>query len=108
MKVYLSGPMSGYENWNGPAFEKYAAQLRAKGLEVVSPWEMDKDVHDQPYRTYLARDCFTILYPSYGIEAVYMMPGWEKSKGAQLERHCAEAIGLPVVLLYDENIDGAL
>ena len=37
MKVYIAGPMSGYPDMNGPAFDKKADELRAQGYEVVNP-----------------------------------------------------------------------
>ena len=39
MKVYLAGPMRGYENFNRAAFAHWAQVLRANGREVFSPSE---------------------------------------------------------------------
>ncbi len=41
VKIYLSGPMSGYPSFNIPAFDDAARQLRANGYQVVSPAEQD-------------------------------------------------------------------
>lgn len=42
-RVYLSGPMTGLPDLNFPAFHAAAAQLRAQGLEVVNPAEINVD-----------------------------------------------------------------
>lgn len=41
MKLYLSGPMTGYENFNFPEFFRIAEKLRKLGNKVVSPAEFD-------------------------------------------------------------------
>ena len=46
MKIYIAGPMSGYEDLNYPAFAQTAAVLRNAGHEVVSPAELNPDSGD--------------------------------------------------------------
>lgn len=95
IKAYLSGPMSGILEHNGPAFEKYAANLRAMGLDVISPHEMDHaEARDKEWGEYIRRDLLVIL--SQDIQHIYMMPGWEDSRGARLEKTVAEAVGIKV------------
>jgi hypothetical protein len=86
--------MTGIAEFNAPAFAKYAEKYRAKGFAVVSPPEMDAGDYHQPYTTYIRRDVTRLLQGD--IEAVYLLPGWENSKGARLEKHLAEVMGLRV------------
>ena len=107
MKVYLAGPMRGYPNFNFPAFDAAARRLRAVGHEVFSPAERDRDkygdifqtetgdeseVHEFSLREALAADTAWITRHA---DAVALLPGWERSKGAQAEAALALALGLP-------------
>lgn len=93
MKIYLSGPMSGIPEYNAPAFAAYAAKYRALGHEVVSPPELDADAGDLVYESCIKRDMRVLV--DGGVEALYMLPGWQQSKGANLEKLLAEATGIP-------------
>ena len=104
MKIYLAGPMSGHENYNFPAFFEAAARLKADNHEVFNPAEEDlKQWGDfetvkknANYRVCLRKDLNWILDKA---EAIALLPGWEQSKGASIEKALAEALGLKVILL---------
>ena len=89
--VFLAGPMSGYPDYNYPAFAAAAADLRGQGFDVLNPAEnFDGDVNRE-YAEYLRASFMQVLQA----DAVVMLPGWEKSKGASLEVAVAKLIGLP-------------
>ena len=105
MKIYLAGPMRGYPEYNFPAFRERTHALRAMGHEVWSPAEQDELLDGFNAATdkadtmahYMARDLPAVCQS----EAVAVLPGWEASKGAQLEVHVARTIGLPIVDAHD-------
>lgn len=92
-RIYLSGPMSGLPDDNFPAFFAQASQLRAAGYDVVNPAEIDNAGKSWEYclRTDLREMC--------SCDTIALMPGWEKSKGANLELHVAHRLGMGVMHL---------
>ncbi len=92
MRVYLSGPMTGLPEHNYPAFQEGREELRALGHEVLCPAEAGV-VEGWSWADYLRRDLVMVC----DAEAVVVLPGWAASKGARLEVHVAQALGMPVV-----------
>lgn len=89
MRVYISGPMTGYPDDNFPAFNAKAAELEAEGYEVENP--AAKGVIDGwEWSDYLRYDLRVLTE----CDAVYTLDGWEGSRGASLEMHVAKALGL--------------
>jgi nucleoside 2-deoxyribosyltransferase len=94
MKVYIAGPMTGLPELNFPAFHREAANLRAQGIEVVNPAEINAD----PNAKWV--DCMRAdIRELVTCDVIAMLPGWDKSKGATLEHHIAKTLELRVVYL---------
>jgi hypothetical protein len=111
-KVYIAGPMTHIPHFNFPAFHAAADDLRSRGFEVVSPAELDsseakkaaeESVDGDPghyakndsWGTMLARD--VLLIADEGIEAIVVLPGWERSRGAKLETYVARLCDVPIL-----------
>lgn len=92
-RIYISGPMTGYPQFNFPAFEQASKMLRAVGFDVVSPHEAGKGELGKTWADYLRQDLAAMLD---GCTAVATLSGWEQSRGAQLEVHVATALGMRV------------
>jgi hypothetical protein len=90
--IYLSGPMTGYPDFNYPAFRKAADVLRTQGLEVFDPSECFDGDQTLLKETYMREDITAVLKATL----VVTLDGWEKSSGARLEVEVAKAIGVPV------------
>ena len=89
--VYLSGPMTGLPDLNFPAFHSAARELRARGFEVVNPAEINPDA------TMGWEACMRVdIKALCDCDAIALMPGWERSKGAHLELHIAHRLALKV------------
>ena len=91
-RVYVSGPMTGIPEYNAPAFQKAYFDLQEADCFPVLPAPF---VDGKAYEEYL-RDDIKILLDCDGI---YMLDGWQDSKGARLEHMVALACGIDEVEL---------
>lgn len=106
-RVYLSGPMSGIAESNFPTFHAWTAKLRADGFDVVNPAEINPGPAPQGAEAQSSA-AWTAYYNScmradlremMDCDAIALMPGWEGSKGANLELHVAHRLGMEVLHL---------
>lgn len=95
MRIYLADPMRGYPEHNFPAFNAAAAGLRDAGHTVFNPADTGEPT-GWSIRDFLFVDLAWICNHA---EAIALLPGWEKSKGATAEHATALAIGIPVIFL---------
>lgn len=94
MRVYLSGPMTGLPDNNFPAFHAVAQALREAGEDVVNPAEINPDA-SLSWEECMRADIKALC----DCDAIYLLPGWEQSKGVHLELHVAHRLGLKVLTL---------
>ena len=92
IKIYISGPITGIADNNVPAFNAAAAELRARGYEVVNPVESDCECQNV-WTEYLKKDIKQMLE----CDAVVVLNGWNNSRGARLEVYIATCLGLPIL-----------
>jgi hypothetical protein len=90
-RLYIAGPMSGYPEHNFPAFNQAAEQLRAAGYDVENPADTGL-VDGWEWADYLRFD-LPLMLKCDGVAALF---GWQDSKGACLEVHVAEELGMPI------------
>ena len=108
--VYIAGPMRGIPYYNFPAFDAAADALRCAGYTVVSPADLDRaggfDAKDCPpdtdwgaipagfdFEACVRRDIEGVKQA----DAIYLLPGWERSEGARAEKVIAEWLGRDVL-----------
>ena len=89
---YISGPMTGYPEYNYPAFRAMASRLRVDGHACFDPSETFGGKTDLPRHEYMRMDVQALLES----KAVIMLKGWSKSRGALLEHEIALELGLPI------------
>lgn len=107
--TYICGPMSGYPDLNEPAFREAALLISAGGGFALVPHDLEAFAHNG--------DCAPV-YGGQGAEAghtdggcylrgdlgvllrsadrVYRLPGWSRSRGAQLECLVARLLRIPI------------
>lgn len=102
--VYIAGPMRGYPAFNFPAFHGAAKEWYDLGWDVIDPAAMDEaqgfnpETDDVQYAGDFVKrdiDCIMGLDVENG-DGLAVLPGWEKSIGAQAEVALARWRGLPV------------
>ena len=117
MKVYVSGAITGLApEVAREAFAEACRRLSAQGHDPLNPYDIPPSAgcacpgvapDDQApaggkhqWCCYLRGDIEGML----GCDAIYLLPGWERSHGARLELTVASAVGLQVILA---TVDGA-
>ncbi|WP_220485018.1 DUF4406 domain-containing protein [Stenotrophomonas lacuserhaii] len=88
-RTYIAGPMTGYTDFNYPAFNDAAAQLRSLGIAAINPADHGV-VQGATWEDYLRSDIAQLAT----CESIYFLPGWSKSRGALLEHHIATSLGM--------------
>jgi hypothetical protein len=104
-RLYLSGPMSNLPDENFPAFNEASAKLRAAGFTVVNPAELKVDVTGLTGRARWQKFLKADLKALVDCDAIVMLPGWESSEGAELERYVAKKLGIEVAYSIEAAID---
>lgn len=100
MKLYISGKMSGEPEFNYPRFDQVEAHLKSQGHDVVNPANIGRAVvippeadEHQEYTLYMKAALRGLLE----CDTIYMLDGWTKSPGANIELNLAEKLGYKVI-----------
>lgn len=96
-KVYISGPITGIDFGNRFAFLYALCALELCGYEAVDPSKVQLD-DDATWADYMRADLKLLL----DCDFIFMLEGWENSKGARLERELAENLGIEEIGLGEE------
>lgn len=112
MKVYIAGPMTGYPDYNFPAFYMAEAWLQEAGFETVNPARLDAITQEEingdgglgngsQLPAYLRRDFRELIE----CDGIVLMDGWRESAGANAELAVARWLDLRVwkLSLRDES-----
>ncbi|EOQ2709603.1 DUF4406 domain-containing protein [Shigella sonnei] len=90
MRIYIAGPMTGYENFNREAFHKAEEALKREGHTVLNPAVLPDGLTQPQYMDI----CMAMIRC---VDAIYMLKGWQRSAGAKAELALAEKLGHAVI-----------
>lgn len=98
MKLYIAGPITGIENYL-ENFDKAAVELVNKGFEVASPtwFSAQGEMLGWDWNTYMKATIQMML----NCDGVALLPGWDNSRGAAIERELAERLGMKIKALSE-------
>lgn len=86
---YISGPISNVDNYQEP-FNECENELIRQGHTVLNPALMPEGLKKKDYM----RMSIAMLESA---DTIVLLPGWQNSKGAMIEKLYAEYIGLRVL-----------
>jgi len=85
--------MSNYPELNFPAFATAADRLRNLGHTVINPAEIEQPIKE--WSACMKEDIKQLMLA----DTVAVLPGWKKSRGAQIEVELAMQLGMSVVMV---------
>lgn len=95
-RVYVSGPMTGLPELNFPAFNAAAFRLRALGLDVVNPADINPD-NTMSWNACMRADIKALC----DCTTLALLPGWQQSSGAHIELNLAHRLGMQITTVED-------
>ena len=99
--IYIAGQMAGLPELNFPAFYKAEKELMKAGWRVVNPARFNAvfNVYDEGIEgKILNAVCESERAAIPHLDAIYLLKGWEKSKGAKRELFVALQHNLEVIV----------
>jgi hypothetical protein len=87
--IYISGPMTGLPDNNRPAFHRMHRMLIHYGYNSINPAHQPQD---KPY-VWLIRQGIQAVMRAH---CLVMLDGWQRSRGARVERSVARMLELPI------------
>ena len=105
--AYIAGPMSTCIDFNFPAFYEAEGKLVCQGYKVFNParediyeWGSLEEVKKHAtYRHCLRKDINYLLSIDPKDMTIFLLKGWEESKGVAVELALAKAVGIKTEVL---------
>jgi len=97
LKIYVAGKITGNDNFV-EEFKQAETELKKAGHVVINPSLLPVGFEHDEY--------MKVCLPMVGIcDAIYLLNGWEHSKGANMEKDYAESLGKLVLHDLREPVD---
>ena len=95
MKIYISGAITGTDDYV-TRFGKAEARLRNQGFEVINPAEVNGRLpKSTTYEQYMEMSMLMLGM----CDSIYMLKGWESSKGSN--REYGYAVGKDLSIIFE-------
>lgn len=92
-KIYISGKITGLDHEEAyKMFWDAQTKYESVGFEVVNPMKLNHD-HDGTWQNYMRIDLIEMLSCNH----IFMLKGWENSKGANIEYNLARELGFKII-----------
>lgn len=89
-RIYIAGPMTGYDNFNRESFHSAADCCKEHNAIPLNPAILPDGLTQGQYMDI----CFAMIRAA---DAIYLLSGYEESKGAMAELAYAEKLELEVI-----------
>lgn len=96
--IYIAGPMAGLPLYNFPAFYSAEERLARLGWHPVNPAQFNHVFGNDLSGKILDAVCESERAAIPHLDAIYLLKGWEKSKGAKRELFVAPRHNLEVIV----------
>jgi hypothetical protein len=90
MKIYISGPITGLDTEQAKSnFQQAEDYLRSIGChQVINPMKIHPENNAYTWHQYMRADLKALM----DCDAIFMLPNWDQSRGAKIEKRLAEDI----------------
>lgn len=93
--VFISGPMTGYPEWNFPAFYAAEGKLAISGHKVINPAREFDGIPPEEVGSW--SECMRIAMRHLtDARSLVVLSGWQESRGAKLEVLNAKNFGMRI------------
>lgn len=100
-KIYIAGPMTGIPEFNYPAFHKAEEYLTALGYECVNPATLSEPLGMKAeWEIYMRNSLKHLL----DCDAIAMLEGFRKSRGAVIEFELAVALKMDIKCFHEGKL----
>jgi len=92
-RIYISGPITGYEDFNEPAFTEAELKWQSAGWCVINPLKLGGVDLEKPWEWFMIVDLILLMLTA---DAIALLSRWDQSRGARIELIVAKMLGKKV------------